>query len=170
MSTPAHGGELRRMFGHWATGVAVITSRGANGRPVGFTCNSFTSVSLDPPLVLFCVARASSSWPLMRPSNRFRVNVLGHGQRALGRRFTSKDTDRFAGVDWRDGAAGPVLEGAVATLAADVVSETDGGDHVVVVGRVTDYETRAQGEPLVFYRGEFGTFTPSHRLSSADVA
>ncbi len=158
MSTPWDADKFRRMLGNWATGVTVITSTDPDGTPAGFACNSFTSVSLDPPLVLFCIKREASSLPAIQESKQFRVNVLEKSQRSLCRQFTAKDTDRFAGVPWHEASAGPALDEAVATIGADVVAMHDGGDHLVVVGRVIDFDVRADGGPLVFFRGQYGSF------------
>lgn len=158
MSAPWRADDFRRMLGNWTTGVTVITSVDAAGNPAGFACNSFTSVSLDPPLVLFCIKREASSLPAITESKQFRVNVLDRSQSSLCRQFTAKDTDRFAGVPLREAEAGPALADAVATLGADVVAVHDGGDHLVVIGQVIDFEVRAESEPLVFFRGRYGSF------------
>lgn len=168
MRTPEDSREFRQLLGNWATGVAVITGIGPDGHPVGFACNSFTSVSLDPPLVLFCIGREASSWPAIHASGRFTVNILDESQRPLSNQFTSKNGDRFAGVRWQPADTGPALDDAVAVLTAQTFSEVDGGDHVVVIGRVLAFDVRADAEPLLFWRGQYGSFAPA--LRRADVA
>lgn len=153
---PTH---FRRTLGRFPTGVTVVTSTDTSGRPVGMACNSFTSVSIDPPLVLICAGRASTTWPVIRATGRFCVNILGSGQEWLCRRFGERDVDRFAGVQWCASESGPELDGALAHLGCTVVSEHDGGDHVVIIARVdslaaSDHVTA----PLVFHRGHYGSF------------
>ena len=159
MRSPEDSREFRQVLGNWATGVAVITAFDLGGRPVGFACNSFTSVSLDPPLVLFCVKREASSWPALHATGRFTVNVLDESQRALPAQFTAKTGDRFASVPWLASETGPVLTDAVATICARTEREIDGGDHVVVLGRVLGFEVRGDADPLLFWRGRYGSFT-----------
>ncbi|ANZ41981.1 monooxygenase [Lentzea guizhouensis] len=159
MRSPEDSREFRQLLGNWATGVAVITASDLDGRPVGFACNSFTSVSLDPPLVLFCIKREASSWPALHATGRFTVNVLAESQRALSAQFSAKTGDRFAGVPWLRSETGPVLTDAVATICARTERELDGGDHVIVLGRVVGFAMRGEADPLLFWRGRYGSFT-----------
>lgn len=146
---------MRTVLGHFATGVTVITAM-AEGEPVGIAANSFTSVSLDPPLVLFCAGKSSSTWPLIQKSGAFAVNVLGEHQEDISRLFASKDADRFAGVGFHTGATGsPVLTGALSFLDCRIHAEHDAGDHVIVVGRVVDLGLLEESPPLVFFRGGY---------------
>ena len=147
--------ELRRVLGAFASGVTVITGA-AGDRPVGFACQSFSALSLEPPLVLFCPARTSSSWPLIRASGSFTVNVLAADQEALCRLFARGGADRFAGLAWSASATGPVLPDVLAAVHCDIEAVHDGGDHELVVGRVRDLVLHRETGPLVFFRGGFG--------------
>lgn len=147
---------LRDALGQFATGVTVVTAADGEGRPVGVTINAFTSVSLAPPLLLWCLARASGSLPALRAAPCHAINVLGGGQLALCRRFAGRDVDRFAGVDCRPGPCGTVLlAGALATFICRHRSVRSLGDHVVFVVEVVAYDT-VPGAPLVFHGGGFG--------------
>jgi flavin reductase (DIM6/NTAB) family NADH-FMN oxidoreductase RutF len=156
--------RFRQVLGHFATGVTVVTAIGGDddGRgPVGLSVNSFTSVSIDPPLVAFCVGRSSSTWPRIRTRGRFTVNILSADQEAVSRRFASSSAgvDRFEGIGWHPSPSGsPVVEGALAWIDATVETEHDAGDHVLVIGRVTGLDVVREGGPLVFYRGGYGRF------------
>lgn len=152
--------RFRQVLGHFATGVTVVTGDDGEG-PVGLSVNSFTSVSLDPPLVAFCVTKASSTWPRIRATGRFTVNILAADQEAVSRRFASPGADRFAGIGWHPSPSGsPVLGGALAWIDATVEAEHDAGDHVMVLGRVSGLDVANEGVPLVFYRGGYGRFEP----------
>ncbi|WP_128377192.1 styrene monooxygenase/indole monooxygenase family protein [Streptomyces cavernae] len=145
--------DLRRAFGQYATGVTVITARGADGRKVAMTANSFTSVSLDPPLVLWCPGRNAPSTPAFTAASHFAVNVLAADQHHLSRRFATPADDKFAGSAVTEGIAGtPLLDGTVARFQCRTVQCLDVGDHVVVIGEVEAYEAPG-GEPLVFHSG-----------------
>lgn len=149
---------FRRVLGRLPTGVAVITAVGPDGVPVGMTCNSFTSVSLDPPLVLFCVARVSRTWPHLQAAGVFCVNVLASHHDAVSDRFASRVGDRFAGARWVTRPAGMGLLDAISWIDCTIVSEYDGGDHVIVVGRVLELQNLDdESQPLIFHRGEYGT-------------
>jgi len=160
--------RFRQVLGHFATGVTVVTGSDEGGDPVGLSVNSFTSVSLDPPLIAFSVGRSSSTWPRIRATGRFTVNILGADQEAVSRRFASMGTgadgadfDRFDGIGWHPSPAGsPVLDGAIAWVDATIEDEHDAGDHVMVFGRVSALEVAEEGAPLVFYRGGYGRFEP----------
>ncbi|MEU2826758.1 flavin reductase family protein [Streptomyces sp. HNA39] len=153
--TAMDAAHFRRTLGSFPTGVTVVTSTGPEGEPVGMVCNSFTSVSLDPPLVLICAARSSTTWPLIRERGRFCVNILDSDGEWLGRRFSARSPDRFAGVRWKPSETGPELEDAVARLSCVIDAEHAGGDHVIVVARVLAL-TDSAAEPLVFHRGRYG--------------
>ena len=147
---------MRDVLGHFASGVTVVTAMAADG-PVGFTCQSFSSLSLDPPLVSFAPARTSTTWPLLRAAGRFCVNVLAADQSALSGQFARSGTDKFAGVAWVASAHGsPVLDGVVAWIDAELEAEHDGGDHTIVVARVLDLGADASRSPLLFHRGGYG--------------
>lgn len=133
----------------------------AGDRPIGLAVNSFTSVSLRPPLIAFCVSRTSTTWPQLRTTGAFCVNVLGEDQEALSRTFATKGLDRFKGLGWRPAPSGaPVLVGILAWVDCVVDAEYEAGDHLLVVGRVLDLGLDHEGRPLVFYRGGYGRFEP----------
>ncbi|MFI0406710.1 flavin reductase family protein [Actinomadura sp. 3N508] len=147
--------EFRAVLGRYPTGVVVVAAM-VDGRPEGLAVNSFTSVSLDPPLIAFCAAASSSTWPRLRRAGGFAITMLGADQEAACRTFAAKGADRFAAVPWSLTPAGhPVLDGAPAWL--DVVPHTmqEAGDHELVLGRVTHLGAAPGGEPLVFFRGGF---------------
>jgi 3-hydroxy-9,10-secoandrosta-1,3,5(10)-triene-9,17-dione monooxygenase reductase component len=134
----------------------VVTATAAEG-PVGFTCQSFSSLSLEPPLVAFAPARTSTTWPLLRDAGRFCVNVLAEEQSELSRQFARSGTDKFAGVSWSPSPYGcPVLDGVVAWIDSELWAEYDGGDHTIAVARVLDLGADASRTPLLFHRGSYG--------------
>ncbi|MDB5868491.1 MAG: hypothetical protein JWP96_823 [Polaromonas sp.] len=147
---------LRRAFGSFATGVTIITTTDADGQPVGLTANSFTSVSLDPPLVLFCLDRNSSNLERFQRSCVFGINVLSSDQKELSSRFVKRGEDRFNGVSWelRDSGV-PVIEGAAATFECDSHTTFDGGDHLVFIGRVRRFGFDAERDPLLYFQGRY---------------
>jgi 3-hydroxy-9,10-secoandrosta-1,3,5(10)-triene-9,17-dione monooxygenase reductase component len=158
--TTIDGARFRQVLGRFATGVTVVTGM-AGGEPVGLAVNSFTSVSLEPALVAFCVATASRTWPRLRSAGTFCVNILAEDQEALSRAFAGRPPDRFLGVGWRPGPSGaPILAGGLAWIDCRVDAEHDAGDHVIVVGRVRELDVGHEGRPLVFYRGGYGRFEP----------
>lgn len=153
--------RFRDVVGRFCTGVVVVT--GTDGdTPVGFSAQSFVSLSLDPPLVAVCPARTSSSWPRIRTGGRFCVNVLGADQRRLCETFARRGVDKFAGVPWRPGVTGaPVLDGVLAWIDCELEAEHEGGDHTIAVGRVRALEVANEdAAPLLFYRGGYGAFAP----------
>ena len=146
--------EFRRVLGEWPSGVAVITSMAADG-PVGMAVNSFTSVSLDPPLVGFLPARSSSTWPSLRDNKKFCINVLASHQEEISRVFARKDIDRFAEVSWSERPCGPILDEAVAWIECEMYEEQDAGDHTFVLGSVKNIEAVDSAKPLIFHRGSY---------------
>jgi 3-hydroxy-9,10-secoandrosta-1,3,5(10)-triene-9,17-dione monooxygenase reductase component len=153
------GSDFRTVLGHFATGVTIITAVD-DGEPAGVAANSFTSVSMDPPLVLFCVGRSSTTWPRIEQARRFAVNILGEHQEDLSRLFATKGADRFGQTDWHVGVGGsPVLHDVLAYLDCEFWAEYDGGDHIIVVGRVLDLGVTHHAGPLVFFRGEYMRLT-----------
>ena len=149
-------GAMREVLGHFASGVTVVTALTADG-PAGFTCQSFSSLSLDPPLVAFAPARSSQTWPALRAIGRFCVNVLAEGQDAVSQNFARSGTDKFAGVPWTPSPHGsPVLDDVVAWIDGELWAEYDGGDHTIVVARVLDLGASADRRPLLFHRGSYG--------------
>lgn len=151
--------DYRRALGQFATGVTVVTTRAADGRRVGVTVNSFSSVSLDPPLILWSLSRQTSSLADFTSATHFAVNVLEAKQHHLSRQFSTPLPDKFAGVDYSDGPAGlPILKGLIAQFVCRKVREYDGGDHVIMVGEVEQYQY-SEGEPLVFHSGRYRVAT-----------
>ena len=149
-------GVLRDVLGHFASGVTVVTADTADG-PIGFTCQSFSSLSLDPPLVVFAPARTSRTWPKLREMGRFCVNVLAEDQTGLSTRFAQSGIDRFAGVHWWPSRLGnPVLDGVVAWIDCRLWAEYDGGDHTIVAARVLELAADHGRRPLLFHRGAYG--------------
>lgn len=150
--------NYRTVLGHFATGVAVVTATDGD-EPVGMACNSFASVSLEPPLVLFCAARSSTTWPRIQRAGAWAANFLAEDDEEVCRRFATKDADRFGSVGHRPGASGaPILADALAYVDCVTEHEYDGGDHVIVVGRVVRLGYRTDERPLLFYRGGYGRF------------
>ena len=153
------GEDFRSVLGRFVTGVTIITAMDG-GDPAGVAANSFTSVSLDPPLVLFCVARASTTWPRIERAQRFAVNILGEHQEELSRLFATKGADRFGQTDWHLGVGGsPVLHDVLAYLDCEFWAEYDGGDHIIVVGQVLDLGITHHAGPLLFYQGQYVRIT-----------
>jgi len=151
--------RFREVLGHFATGVTVVTAT-EDGQPVGFTCQSFTSLSLDPAMVALAPAKSSTSWPRIARAGAFCVNVLSDRQEALCRSFAVPGGDKFAGVGWHVGPCGtPMLEGSLAWVECELEAIHDAGDHELVIGRVLGLGV-GEGRPLIFYRSGFGTFSP----------
>jgi 3-hydroxy-9,10-secoandrosta-1,3,5(10)-triene-9,17-dione monooxygenase reductase component len=149
---------MRTVLGHFATGVAIITASN-DGTPVGMACNSFTSVSLDPPLVLFCAAKSSTTWPRIQEVRKWAANFLGEDDEEVCRLFAEKDADRFAHMTFRPGMTGaPILDRTLAFVDCETEVEHDAGDHVIVVGRVLELGYLSEGRPLLFYRGGYGRY------------
>jgi 3-hydroxy-9,10-secoandrosta-1,3,5(10)-triene-9,17-dione monooxygenase reductase component len=147
---------MREVLGHFASGVTVVTAIAPDG-PIGFTCQSFSSLSLDPPLVAFAPSRASTTWPRLRAAGRFCVNVLAEEQSDLSQAFARSGTDKYAGVSWAPSPHGsPMLDGVVAWIDSELWAEYDGGDHTIVVARVLDLGADPGRSPLVFHRGGYG--------------
>lgn len=154
--------EFRRVLGHFASGVTVVTTVMADGRPCGLTANSFCSVSLNPSLVLVCVERASDTHECIRASGFFGVSVLeDSGGESVSRRFAAYDVqEKFQGVAWRTEITGaPVLSASLAWLDCRLSQEVAAGDHTIFIGEVAAADAR-EGTPLVYYRGGYGRFVP----------
>jgi len=150
--------HFRTVLGHFCSGITIITAVDA-GEPVGLTCQSFTSISLEPPLVAFAPSKTSTSWPRVQRTGVFCVNVLSEQQEDLCRVFAIPGADKFRGVGWRPAASGaPILEDSLAWIDCAVVAEHDAGDHSIVVGKVIDLAAAPGGKPLLFYRGGYGRF------------
>ena len=146
---------LRDTLGRFATGVTVITTRDADGAPVGVTVNSFSSVSLEPPLVLWSLARSALSLPAFRAHDCWAVHVLGAEQEALSARFASRGADKFAGLPHRNGIGDvPLLDGCAARLQCRTQRIYDGGDHIILLGEVVSFE-QGDATPLLFHAGRY---------------
>jgi flavin reductase (DIM6/NTAB) family NADH-FMN oxidoreductase RutF len=148
---------FRDALGCFATGIAVVTSLEPEGTPVGVTVNSFSSVSLDPPLVQFCLGRAARSFDAFTRAPAFAVNVLAADQQDLSQRFSRRDLqERWEGVAWETWDTGvPLLRGCLAGIECDREALLDGGDHVIVLGRVRRLASHADGLPLLYFRGGY---------------
>jgi len=162
--------DLRRAFGCFVTGVTIVTAIDSEGRPRGFTANSFTSVSLDPPLVLVCIARTAGSFPLFSRTAHFAINILSEQQRPISSRFASKQADKFAGVAWQPGETGsPLIEGTVAWVDCRMERQIDAGDHLILLGRVLAFGHSMQ-TPLGFCRGNYLRFGLEQQAITATPA
>jgi flavin reductase (DIM6/NTAB) family NADH-FMN oxidoreductase RutF len=151
--------DFRKALGQFSTGVTVITTRAIDGRRVGMTANSFSSVSLDPPLVLWSLARQAPSVGDFTGASHFAINVLAAHQHHLSRQFSTPQADKFGGVDCCEGTAGvPLLNGVIARFVCRNVKQYDGGDHLIFIGEVERYD-RFDGEPLVFHSGYYQVTT-----------
>lgn len=160
---------FRRVLGHYPTGVCIVTAQGRDGQPVGMSVGSFTSVSLDPPLVAFFPDRRSSSWPRIEAAGRFCVNILGSDQLDLCARFAQRGADKFAGVSHRASANGsPILDGVVAWIDCDLHAVHEAGDHYITLGAVRGLEVESPGRPLLFFQGAYGEFSELTPPAAAD--
>src|ERR1044071_7866688 len=174
--------RFREVLGHLPTGVVVITAVTSDGRPSGMVVGSFTSVSLDPPLVAFLPARTSSTFKGLREARTFCVNILSAKQEPICRQFAVSGGDKFAGVGWSPAPSGaPVIDGVVAWIDCEFERIDEAGDHYIVLGRVTHLGTGVPTIPLLFFQGGYGGFATTslamgasadmlHSLSIADRA
>lgn len=151
--------QFRDTLGQFCTGVVIATGC-VDGEPAGFAAQSFASVSLDPPLVLLCPAKTSTSWPKLRRSGSFCINILAADQKPVCDVFAQSGIEKFTELGWHRGVTGsPVLEGVLAYVDCDLEAEHDAGDHTIVLGRVRDVRILdPAGSPLLFFRGAFGRF------------
>ncbi|MFH7041775.1 flavin reductase family protein [Paucibacter sp. JuS9] len=153
--------KFRAALGMFATGVTIITARAADGSLVGLTANSFNSVSLSPPLVLWSLAKQAGSMPVFSRGSHYAINILAADQKDLAQRFATRDIDRFAGLKFRDGAGGaPVLDGVAAWFECANRSQYEEGDHVIFVGEVEHCGRREGAQPLIFHGGRYYTELP----------
>lgn len=155
--------EFRRILGHFATGVTIVTTCDGDARPTGLTASAFASLSLDPPLVLVCVGHKAQSYPALVESGRFAVNILRAAQEELSCRFASTRLDKFDGVGYRLGPLRqPLIDGALAQLECKTVGMHVEGDHTIFVGRVESWSA-AEGEPLLYHRGRYARLAGGRR-------
>ncbi|MGB3771500.1 MAG: 3-hydroxy-9,10-secoandrosta-1,3,5(10)-triene-9,17-dione monooxygenase reductase subunit [Rhodococcus sp. (in: high G+C Gram-positive bacteria)] len=158
---------FRSVLGRFCTGITIITTVD-EGSPVGFACQSFSALSLDPPLIMFCPGKMSRSWAAIERAGSFCVNILGENQQSTCARFGSPEPDKFAGVDWTPTELGsPALNGSLAHIDCTVERTADGGDHTIVIGRVHSLTDATHspnnviaGRPLLFYRGQYTAVEP----------
>jgi flavin reductase (DIM6/NTAB) family NADH-FMN oxidoreductase RutF len=147
--------EFRRALGHFASGVTVVTLKSGDGKPRGITVSAFSSVSLEPPLVMICIDKRSSVHVHLEEGSHFAVNILADDQELISRRFASREEDRFEGVGFSYGVTGsPLLTGALATIECRVVHAYPGGDHTIFVGEV-EATGVTDGKPLAYFRGGY---------------
>ena len=153
--------EFRTALGMFATGVTIVTARAEDGKVIGLTANSFNSVSLSPPLVLWSLSRAAASLPVFSTGSHYAINVLAAEQRLLAERFATRGADRWSGVLFDEGAGGaPLLHDAAATFECFNRSRYEEGDHVIFVGEVERCHHRAGASPLLFHGGQYYTEHP----------
>jgi flavin reductase (DIM6/NTAB) family NADH-FMN oxidoreductase RutF/DNA-binding IclR family transcriptional regulator len=164
--TPTNPKWFRQVLGQYPTGVCVITGSPGDKPLAGMVVGSFTSVSLDPPLVAFLPDRGSTTWPRIQAAGKFCVNILGAEQERLCRQFAAKSADKFEGVSYRLSTLGaPILNESVAWLDCEIVSVNEAGDHYIVVGRVHDLQIESGALPLLFFQGGYGRFSPLSLLA-----
>lgn len=149
--------EFRRTLGCFATGVTIITATDENGKPRGLTANAFSSLSLDPTLILVCVDHRSDTFPVMGRAEAFAVNILGEEQREISQRFARKGEDKFDGVPHHLGQTGsPVIDGSLAVIECLRRDAYEAGDHTIFIGNVQHIEHNP-GKPLLFFRGNYAS-------------
>lgn len=159
--------ELRKTLGCFLTGVTVVTTIDEHGERRGFTANSFTSVSLDPPLVLVCLGKTASSYPVFAAADHFAVNILADDQHGISSTFASKKVDKFADIVLREGPrAIPIIDGVLAWIDCDLHQRIDAGDHLILIGRVVDHGSTDR-TPLGFYSGNYVDFSLERRAAEA---
>lgn len=158
---PATGpARMREVLGRFCSGITVITAKHSQG-PIGFTCQSFSSVSLEPALVSFSPARTSKTWPAIREIGTFAVNILAEDHFGTSTAFSRSGSDKFAGIKWAPGANGaPILDGVVAWVECHLWAEHDGGDHTIVIAEVTDLQAKVDKAPLLYFRSDYHTAVP----------
>jgi len=165
--------KLRQALGTFATGVTVVTTTDTDGTPRGFTANSFTSVSLAPPLILVCLAKEAATCPVFSASRHFCVNVLGENQQGVSVLFSSAEQNRFANIDWHSGVHGcPLIDDVVSWFECETHEVVDGGDHIILLGRIVDHDFNNKS-PLVYCAGayvEFGLLQRAVEIASSGVS
>ena len=148
--------EFRRVMGHFATGVTVVTTHDGDGKLAGLTANAVASVSLDPPMVLVCVDKQSDSYPSFAASRAFVINILSKRQETLSRRFAKSGGDKFTGIGYHIGVTGaPILDDTIAFIECEVRYDFDAGDHSIYVGEATGIAVSSEEDPLLYFRGGY---------------
>ena len=148
--------EFRRVMGHFATGVTVVTTHDGAGKMSGLTANAVASVSLDPAMALVCVDKKSDSYPMFAASKSFAINILSHEQETLSRRFAKSGGDKFTGIGFRIGVTGtPILSDTIAFLECTIRYDFDAGDHSIYVGEAVDIAVSSESDPLLYFRGGY---------------
>lgn len=155
--------HLRQVFGRFCTGVTAVCTTDAGGRPIGITVNSFSSVSLDPPLVLFCITRDADTLPPLQDTRRFTVNILSAAQQELSSRLAKKGgPEKMAGVATHTAVTGaPIIEGTLGWLDCQVYAFYDGGDHLIVVGQIVAAQATEPQPPLLYFQSAYRTLAPA---------
>lgn len=162
--TPFDPKALRRALGNFATGITVITTTGADGTKAGMTANSFNSVSLDPPLVLWSIMKDSPSWPIYKDSTHFAVNILAADQIELSNHFARPSDDKFAGISYEVGEGGaPLLQDCAARFQCETHEFVDGGDHWIMIGKVVAFDDIGRS-PLIYHQGTYSVVLPHSRF------
>jgi flavin reductase (DIM6/NTAB) family NADH-FMN oxidoreductase RutF len=163
MPVPFDPAQFRRACARFATGITVSTALAADGTPHGFTANSFTSVSMEPPMVLICVDHRANVLRHFEQATHFGVNILAEDQEALSVRFAERGLDRFVGIDWHTGMTGvPLLDGALARFECATRQTMTAGDHTIILGEVLHAEWQ-EGAPLLYFAGGYHTAQPRKR-------
>jgi flavin reductase (DIM6/NTAB) family NADH-FMN oxidoreductase RutF len=160
--------HFRDMLGHYASGITVVTGI-EESEPVGFTCQSFYSVSIDPPLVSFSVMRTSTTYPRIARHGKFAINVLAHDQGWISTQFARTGTDKWAGISWETAASGnPVIADTLMWVDCELWAEHEAGDHLIVIGRVVEMcpVERCKHEPLLFFKGAYRHLGDLDQLAS----
>lgn len=153
--------HFRNVLGNYPTGVVAVTAPGEDGEPIAMVVGSFTSVSLDPPMVAFLADRGSSTFPKIRQAGHFVANVLASDQAGLCRSMAAKGAERFRDVSWQPSENGaPLLDGVVAWIECTLEQVVEAGDHVIAIGKVNDLRVVSEKLPLLFFRGVYGAFEP----------
>lgn len=157
-AAPVDSAAFREVLGAFASGITVVAALADDGRPAGLACQSFASLSLDPPLVLLCVGKGSSSWPKVRAAGRFGVSILAEEQRTVCEALGRRGEDKFAGIDWELSTHGAVrVTGALATVDCALEEVHEAGDHYLVTAQVLELAAREGGSPLLYYRSDYAT-------------
>lgn len=157
-NSPLDAPGFREVLGRFASGITVVAALDENGEPAGLACQSFASLSMDPPLVMLCVGTSSSSWPKIRRAGRFGVSILAAEQRDVCAALGRKGADKFAGVEWELSTHGAVrIAGALATVDCALHTVHEAGDHYVVTARVLGLTAREDGTPLLYFRSDYAT-------------